>query len=793
MAESIINSNEQRQCMGTGGNGPSNNSGLSRKKTNNGGDVNASPKYNKSTNRAINKDNQQPRQNRGNNSNREQRGAATNVKHRQRGEPSQSEHQNYFDFVGVDDDNFDEHSSEMFDFDDQGLNKRGGGGSGSAKKTNMSHLLNFHYLDKQRVNVRGNRRSYNSNYHSNGRWSSGGHAPYRQTFSKEQFLQANCQFVVKKGSIDHSLHYADPDLAVDWSHVEQVRLHSMQPMKCPICLSEPQAAKITRCGHVYCWSCLLHYLALSDKAWRKCPVCSESIYKHDIRSVRGVISRSLKPGDWIRFRLMCRERGSVLFYPRKTLSTISRKSESEDLMEEVNRQQYAHLLSADDQTVLHEIIDNEKLELLKQLEEDGDQPEACFIKQALEENNEREKSVRERMSERKAADEIKVTPKPPEEEKPVLLPTKAAIVYDNAFDDTLRMDSSAPISIEAEPESETVESSPLNNASSVAAAGATSASNVPPSRIYFYQADDVHHAYLNGFNTRMLLHEYGSYQHCPDELHFRVEAIESHFMTEDIRSQFRSLSHLPLTCEFQVIEIRLHPPVVSPATMQVFHEEIHRRRQLRIRKERLEKRRQQQAELAESQKLFSQYPPEMMYIPQQSFPINGTDSMEEFPAMISSTISSSSPPSATGQQLSDENLSPPAAPMTPSVSFAQMLKQQAPPVWVTKPISTAKPVINKSLSVDVSNSKTKKKSKNKKNNDSDDDVLNEDEEYYSSVPNFHSSFSLEGVFDRLKLVNGEENPVSPLEQTPGNGTTKKKNKKTKQILFATGMGGQAKL
>ena len=93
----------------------------------------------------------------------------------------------------------------------------------------------------------------------------------------------SCQFVVKKGSIDHSLHYADPDLAVDWSHVEQVRLHSMQPMKCPICLSEPQAAKITRCGHVYCWSCLLHYLALSDKAWRKCPVCSESIYKHDIR------------------------------------------------------------------------------------------------------------------------------------------------------------------------------------------------------------------------------------------------------------------------------------------------------------------------------------------------------------------------------------------------------------------------------------------------------------------------------------------------------------------------------
>ncbi|CAF1561981.1 unnamed protein product, partial [Adineta ricciae] len=52
-----------------------------------------------------------------------------------------------------------------------------------------------------------------------------------------------------------------------------------------------------------------------------------------------------------------------------------------------NTQQYAHLLSADDETILSEIIEKEKFELLKQLEEDGDQPEACFIKQALEENN----------------------------------------------------------------------------------------------------------------------------------------------------------------------------------------------------------------------------------------------------------------------------------------------------------------------------------------------------------------------------------------------------------------------
>lgn len=192
----------------------------------------------------------------------------------------------------------------------------------------------------------------------------------------------------------------------------------------------------------------------------------------------------------------------------------------------------------------------------------------------------------------------------------------------------------------------------------------------------------------------------------------------------------------------------------------------------------------------------------MMYTPQESFPINGTNSMEEFPAMISNATSSS-PPSA-----SDENLSPPT-----TVSFAQMLKQQAPPPPpVLKATTMNRPISATSSAIEIS-TKNKKNKKNKSHNDNDDDLLNEDEEYYASVPNFHSSFSLEEVFDRLKLglhfvgfflykrkilfsfyvVNGEEHPVTSIGEATGNVTTKKKNKKNKQILFATGLGGQAKL
>ena len=124
----------------------------------------------------------------------------------------------------------------------------------------------------------------------------------------------------------------------------------------------------------------------------------------------------------------------------------------------------------------------------------------------------------------------------------------------------------------------------------------------------------------------------------------------------------------------------------------------------------------------------------MMYIPQESFPLNGTNSMEEFPAMISNSL-----PSATVQS-SDENLSP-----SNSVSFAQMLKQQAPSVLQST--INNKTVQRKNSTIDIS----KKTLKKKDNNDSDEDQLNDNEDYYTSIPNFHSSFSLEEVFDRLKL------------------------------------------
>ena len=58
--------------------------------------------------------------------------------------------------------------------------------------------------------------------------------------------------------------------------------------------SFPIAAKITRCGHVYCWSCVLHYLALvSNYHYR------ESILNHS----SSCVSRERKNGESVLYAM----------------------------------------------------------------------------------------------------------------------------------------------------------------------------------------------------------------------------------------------------------------------------------------------------------------------------------------------------------------------------------------------------------------------------------------------------------------------------------------------------------
>ncbi|GIY84202.1 RING finger protein 10 [Caerostris darwini] len=137
------------------------------------------------------------------------------------------------------------------------------------KKTNLNYLLNFSLAPPDNWDGNGRRRIQNRTK--------------LPKYNKELFLQANCQFVARDNG-NYSVHQKNPDILVEWSLIEEIRLPCHEVPSCPICLFVPVAAKITRCGHIYCWPCILHYLALTDKSWQKCPICFEAVHKTELKS-----------------------------------------------------------------------------------------------------------------------------------------------------------------------------------------------------------------------------------------------------------------------------------------------------------------------------------------------------------------------------------------------------------------------------------------------------------------------------------------------------------------------------
>lgn len=72
-------------------------------------------------------------------------------------------------------------------------------------------------------------------------------------------------------------------------------------------------------------------------------------------------------------------------------------------------------------------------------------------------------------------------------------------------------------------------------------------------------------------NAKMLEMEYGSLEHCPRTIMGKLLEKEEGSLTEDLRRRLRYLCHLPLTCQFEIAEIELLPPLVSQNVLQQFH------------------------------------------------------------------------------------------------------------------------------------------------------------------------------------------------------------------------------
>uniref|UniRef100_A0A8C7US28 E3 ubiquitin-protein ligase RNF10 n=1 Tax=Oncorhynchus mykiss TaxID=8022 RepID=A0A8C7US28_ONCMY len=473
------------------------------------------------------------------------------------------------------------------------------------KKISLNHLLNFTF------EPRGGHGGLGGEKHSCwGRHNKWGHK--HKPFNKELFLQANCQFVVTDDQ-DYKAHFTDPDTLVNWDCVQQVRIYSHEVPSCPICLYPPVAAHITRCGHIFCWPCMLHYLSLSDKSWSKCPICYESVHSDDLKSVVAMETRQYAVGDLITMRLMRREKGALVAMPTSQWVKV----EGPICFGDVHLSPYSKLLLASQEQLLG-LVAEEKFVLQAQLtlEEDAT---ACFIQSALDSVFYSLQPVLQYSS--AFDDEVAEVP----EEDPEDAPGEEPKLPEGLLETVL--EESTEASGDAAPEPQPAEENPPSQAETMR----PQTSEHGPS-YYFYQAEDCQQMFLHPVNVRCLLREYGSLEASPHTITATVVEIEGQTITEEIRRRHRYLAHLPLTCEFSICELALQPPTLSKETLDSFADDLEKRKRLRQKKARDEKRRERRIEMEENKKQ-GKYPE--VHI--------GLENFQQFPA-FGSPLHNGSPP-----------------------------------------------------------------------------------------------------------------------------------------------------
>ncbi|XP_077418210.1 E3 ubiquitin-protein ligase RNF10 [Vanacampus margaritifer] len=651
------------------------------------------------------------------------------------------------------------------------------------KKISLNHLLNFTFEPRG-----GNGAVGDGGYSCWGRRNKWGHK--HKPFNKELFLQANCQFVVTDDQ-DYKAHFTDPDTLVNWDCVQQVRIYSHEVPSCPICLYPPVAARITRCGHIFCWPCILHYLSLSDKTWSKCPICYESVHTVDLKSVVAMETRQYVVGDVITMRLMRREKGAVVALP----SSQWVKVEEHVRFGDASLSPYSKLLLTSSTQVLS-LVEEEKAVLQAQLCQEEDS-QGCFIQSALYHLQEQEEMLLKQQMQQPDIDNmfdlstlaLEEPASPADQVVTINSSIKPVLQYSSAFDDEVAEVPAAELvqgspedaleSVLEEPPNDVLDRAPdhISDAENYAKESEPShaqASQVHRPFYYFYQAEDCQQMFLHPVNIRCLLREYGSLEASPDSITATVVEIEGHTVTEEIRRRHRYLSHLPLTCEFSICELLLQPPTLSKETMDTFADELEKRKRLRQKKARDEKRREKRIEMEENKKQ-GKYPEVHIGLENlQHFPAFGSPPHNssllvhpDFTLVPASPISSS--PSSDGMTF--PSLNGQSSPIVGSVeedshcmSFAQMLRDGKARVDGPRITSTKK---DKLLAPPAA--------------DSDGESDGSDR---APVPNFQNSFSQ--AFEKALLqLDSPESSSQPSVVSDEKGGKKKKKKQ--KLLFSTSM------
>ena len=422
-------------------------------------------------------------------------------------------------------------------------------------QTSITHLLNY-----STPRLYQDHTSFARSYRRNPAWGpgSGYHAS-----DKARYVHANYRFVVSPEG-QYSKHAADSDVHLDWSNVMQVIASSeSQVTSCPICLSDPVAPRMAKCGHIFCLPCLIRFMNSSsgeDEAksgrgprWKKCPICEDSVYLHEVRPVRfyaGQESPLPRVGDDVVLRLMARNATSTLALPRESGAEVLNSGEDVPWHFAANVLDYARIMKTTGD-YMAEQYDEEISALMQQEKEDE-----TLFGQDGEWTQRAIKAVN-------AAKEKVVSLGGPDPTASHAIPSAAK----------------------------------------------------PNSTADFYFYSSPPHLYLSPLDIRILKTKYGSFSSFPSTLLPRVEHISTgHVVDEAMRKRAKYLGHLPQGCVVSFLECDW-TDIVPAETLETFAEDIERRRKRNREKAAQEDRERLQAERLEAAELRANTGPHRTMMP----------------------------------------------------------------------------------------------------------------------------------------------------------------------------------
>lgn len=298
--------------------------------------------------------------------------------------------------------------------------------------------------------------------------------------------------------------------------------------------------------------------------------------------------------------------GSLIAYPASENIT---PKETPLTLSEDKTNIYSKLLTATKEDVLN-LIERERIELTVQMSDEDNAPEKCFIEQALTLLSERENFVLARTINTENNEVISVknendTNKTDDNLELVQQQMKQLNVTDSCNNLTRdRFESTSSENLGSETSNSFSETAFDNTNSLLENINSTPVEiRNAVKHYYFYQASDGQHVYMHSMNVKMLEHTYGSLECCPTTITGRILEKEPVSMTEEVRNRNRYLRHLPVTCQFEMVEIELAQPVISRETVEFFQEQVSQRVRRRLKRAREEKRREKRITEEENRKI----------------------------------------------------------------------------------------------------------------------------------------------------------------------------------------------